>query len=218
MKKRGPVLTVQEPRPTKDQRDTLESLTKRLFQTREMSLPEQLLSEHLADNWLQTLDECRTLYERTSNPSWVWEGIATACMVAKVRCEPVSFPDWIVAYLCVSASQIAGWATADRLGDRNDGIPITYNDDGSTTLHVTKRSLSASQRHDALLEALRFKGKKGENPLAQAYRDKVRLKGASREERSGDGASDLPEANSMIADPSRKRRRDRRRVKTLTKR
>ena len=165
MKKRGPVLTIQEPRLTKDERDTLESMTKRLFQPREMSLPEQLISRRLADGGLEALDECRTLYKRTSNPSWVWEGIAAACMVAKARCEPVKFPDWIAAYLCVAASHIAGWATADRPGDRNDGIPITYNDDGSTTLDMTKRSLSASQRRDALLEALRFKGKKGENPL-----------------------------------------------------
>lgn len=217
MKKQGPVLTIPEHRPTSEERDRLESLTKQLFQPREMLPPEQLIVRRLADSALETLAECRTLYEKTSNPSWVWEGIAAACTAAQMRCEAVTFPDWITAYLCVSAQVIAGWATAEPPGDRNDGVPVSINGDGSTTLHVTKRSLSASQRRDVLLEALRFKGEKGENPLAQAYRHKIILTSASRQGRSAEDASDGAASNQMIADPSRKRRRDRKRVEKLTK-
>ncbi len=175
-----------------------------------------------ADRALASVPELERLYLQDGNPVHVWDAILQIDFARRVLGKPIPDPPWVSAYLVCAAEEIMGKAVAyPSGGDRHTPKEPTRNSDGTTQQYSDYfRGLTAAQRRDVVMEALRFKGVKGWNPLAQAHRDlndEIYLRQIDVQRRNGLSVSaagrtvkhpQLRKPN----DPQRKLRRDRKRL------
>lgn len=126
-----------------------------------------------ADRALDSVPELERRYLQDGNPVHTWDAILQIISAMLVLGKPKSFPPWLLAYLYCATLEIMGKAVAYP-SDGNRHVPKepTCDPDGSMTYYSDYfRGLTAAQRRDVAMEALRFKGAKGWNPLRQASGD-----------------------------------------------
>jgi hypothetical protein len=175
-----------------------------------------------ADPALASVPELERLYLKDGNPIHVWDAILQIISAMLVLGKPKSFPPWILANLYCATLEIMGKAVAYPSGDRHAPTETTRNPDGTTHVYSDYfRGLTAAQRCDVVMEALRFKGASGSNLLAQAHRDlNAELSLRQIEIQTSRGLSVTAAARTvndprlnMSNDPARKVRRDRKRLR-----
>ena len=171
---------------------------------------------------LATVADLEEQYKEEFNPVYVWEAIDRIHVASRMLERPMVLPDWILGYLTKAALVIVGGALGLPDGNRHTPMPSTENSDGTRTHYSDHfRGLTPSQRRDVLLEALGFKSTKGKNPFMSARRTKADAARVQEVEKlEGQGLSKKAAAYSagdprlrMSADPDRKVRRDRKKLR-----
>ena len=171
-----------------------------------------------AEDALASVNQLETFYIRDRNPVYVWDAIMQIHWASPILGRPFVFPPWVLAYLFSAATMIAGAAVTTPKGDRKQPVAPVKNRDGKGSTYYSSwfAGLTAKQRRDMALEALGFKGSRGDNPLAQAHRNHEAFLRLREEkfmtEKGLTKKAAAEKASPHVNDPARKMRRDRRRL------
>lgn len=169
---------------------------------------------------LASVDELKVRYLKDRNPVDVFNAIKQIGFASRILQQPICFPPWVQAYLLASADWIMGRAVAWSPKPKVQPAPIRHQDGSVHRVGDSQSGLSGPARLDKVLQALLFKPGSGRNPVVEAHRFYASVDRAQTYERNRSknlsaeqAIAEMEDPQLNVADPQRKLRRDRRRIK-----